>query len=735
MRKTYLLFFLLLTAYSLSAQDTCACSDLIERGGVGMWAQFSLRTDMIPYNGICFEGKRDMQAGWKKYENGYIIEQREYVYNGVAHYTYKEIRKDSVISIMESYSQNTNKLQQRTVIYEKNGQRYRMEYTYMEDGRLMELSRDRYLRAGEGKAANAPAHVFNKDGYYYSPEQDGPYLYYGGRYGIQNQAFPLVSGQYLNDYKTGYWYEKYENGKLKSTGWYVRDRHDSLWTTYYQNGIKESQVLYRNGGKTGTWKKWDYEGNLVEQIEYRDGVLQGLSITYYPDGKIASKQMYGDGYLNGKSEKWYVSGNKESEYNYRMGQQFGQCRTWFENGQLKSKGVFINNTPEKFYEEWFEDGKIALRRTYANRILNDSNITWFADGKMKTCSLFKDGLMDGTNTSWYANGKKEKEEQYKAGKKNGVCSYWNSEGILIRQINYAENLEDGAYKTWNEKGQLITEYNYSQHIRHGRCRRWDANGNLVFDRTYAQGKGFNFTAPESAIIKTNCAPDSANPFSVCESNRQVYAADAALIALDLMQDNSSPYYDSIIIPEKLISQIELILINVYNGGAKANPEIGMIHHNSAGKKQAVYSVNVRFSGDGGADPEWITSWKNGKVKTGNPELDKIISENGLVLSLEKPYTYSYETSFTFVSASPVNAMALDRALKKFDKRLVCYGHPGGYAGDHITIKQMPRYTCVILSDQLGEGMEFYIGANTYTYYVYPDGEVDLISVSKLSGDW
>lgn len=725
MRKIYFSLFFILFHFSVQAQDTCECRDLVQRGGAGRWGQYSKSTTTNPFNGICFDGKHDLNGEWKRYKNGYVVEVRQYVYNGIAHYTYKEVLKDSVISIEESYNQYSNKLEYKIVIYEKNGNRYRMTYTYTTEGQLMELQRERFLKKGEGKAAGAPDHVFNKDGYYYSPEQDGPYLFYGGRYGIQISKTPLTAGQYAGGYKTGYWYEKYDTGTLKSTGWYKRDDKDSSWTNYHFNGKIESKGRYVNNGKDGEWKYWDYEGNLIEVSHFVMPFQEGSSVKYYANGKLKSQEEFKTGKLNGHCQSWFENGQPESDFYYENGVKNGIGKTWFASGQIKTEGNYRMGMPDGMYREWYEDGKLAEQKNYAKNIPNDTNVTWYKNGNVKTVFIFDPVSLKGSNTFWYENGNKEKEEWMLNRKKEGICSYWDTSGVLLQQIQFSGNIPNGIYKTWNKKGQLISEYNYSNQIRNGRCRRWDENGNLIFDREYENGKPKNYKTANKITTVIDCKPAPEHPNSACKSIQDTYEYDAVYIAYQSVMNPASPYYDSVIVPEKLIDESLLNLIQVYNCMSKNYPDIFSIHEYYAGHVQGLYNVTITFSNT--ALPEWTANWKKGITKTGNEAIDKLIAANGISISLENNAANASYGYFNFTSSQPINASALDRRLKLINPNITCYSNAHSIGdGDHIRFEKKENYTIAEYSHGYGDCPSGCIGRQVFRLYLYADGEADMI---------
>lgn len=722
-----LLFFFLLLFFSFasaSAQDTCACSEIRNKSGNNsLWELSSRGYGGKPFTGICFDGERSMNASWKKYKDGYLYEYRMYVYDSIAHYTYKEYYTDTLISIAEEYSQYSKKIGNKTVVFEKNGQRYRRYYVYAMDGKLMEVTQDRYLRKGEEDWLSYKTERVNKDGFYISPIQDGPYLFYGGRWGIKRCDFPLVSGQYSMGKKTGHWFENHENGKLKSSGWYKDDHKDSLWTTYFNNGKIESQGYYRLNAKDGEWKYWDYNGQLVSDELYKDFVKTGKCTEYHPNGKLKSETVFVNGKPDGKAQTWYENGQLSSVFNYQNGLKNGEGKTWFANGQLKSSAIYQDNLVKGVYREWYADGQTALYQKHIGAGPMDTAISWYPNGTKKSLETFRaDGTRQSTFT-WYDNGAKQTEEHY--GPKNtpaGTFSWWNEKGILVKQVDYRNGVIDGNFRTWNDEGKPVVFYHYSNYVRDGQCLRWDKTGRLEFDQVYRNGRPHNSVKTTSAQ-KAQPGATAASP--VTAGSSETPSALVLYLALSQMRDSASPYFDSVIIPKKLISQVERTLNILQQNNAVMAGEY------NAGAPDNYYSFQMVVSNYSGKVPEWVENWKKGIDTTGVSAIDKIIRQYVLKPKTNGFSQYGSQGFFYFESVYPLNTDALDRALKKADAHLHCeFLFSGIGDGNHTRITRKDGYSDVQMIFGYGDCPAGCIGHDLYLYRVYDDGEMDLISAPQ-----
>jgi antitoxin component YwqK of YwqJK toxin-antitoxin module len=706
----------------VSAQDTCTCNELRNmNGGQGMWDFYVKDYSKEGFSGICFEGTKDMKAGWKKYKDGYVYEYRSGVYNGIAHYTYKEIRKDTLISVAEEYNQHNNQLERKWYVYEKNEKRYRLEYHYAMDGKLMEVEQHRYIRANEGEAVNKPAHVFNKDGYYYAPVQEGPYLFYGGRYGIANTTFPQISGQYLNGEKNGYWFENYETGKMKNSGWYLKDKKDSLWTEYYYDGQLKSLGKYKYNIRDGEWKEWDNEGHITLTGKYDANQFSSDVTEYHSNGQIKSHYTAIAGRFTGKKESWYDNGVKESEIPYVDGIADGLAVSWYSNRQAMSRVYYQNGSPEGLFDQWFENGRLSVSKKYINHQLTDTFRIWNVNGFMTQEFIYRNGLQEGKQLTWYEDGKAKTKADYSAGKKNRMYWEWNEAGVLVHEIEYKGNLPNGIYKTWSANGVLVQEYNYTNHIRNGRCRRWNENGQLTFDRTYEMGKPVGYKSPEKIMYSANCQVNATKPFNSCKNFHDAYRSTVLLLAGQMASlDSASPYFNQITVPVPLQHFIETNLVVLYNSG------VNVFTDYSAGDTAMYHSVYLY-----NVPNELLEHWIKGELKTGNKQMDSISA----VLGLKLIPNSVQGRQVLFTSKFPVNHPALTRLLKRIDPQMSSYSGYGRVGdGNHVYMKSIGAVTEVTFSIGYGDCPSGCIGRYNTVYYVYPDGEVELMSAPEEMHD-
>lgn len=719
----------LLLLHPVFAQDTCSCNELRYTGGsYGQSGQLSRNTSSRTFTGICFEAQvsRDTaNSAWRRYENGYLVESHSNVYNGKAHYIYKEVRRDTLISYTEQYNISTHRLQQRSYVYEKNGKRYRLEYSYAYDsGRLTEIRQQRYKKKDEAGVPSYYTNYFDKDGYYNYPVMDGIYVYYGNYSSGKPGNTPTRIGHYKDGIQHGYWEERNYDGSLVYTGWYKMGAVDSLWTRYYPGGKKNSEGNYKNGMQDGEWKNWDNQGQLLNVAHYRGNMLNGNYTEYYPNGHVKKSEEYRNGMRNGKSIQFNASGLPEREGYYSDDQANGRFHTWYPGGQEQSFTLYRNGMPDSICREWHADGKPAEYRRYKMGKMTDTSLSWYGNGNLKARIVYENPDVAGSIETWYELGYREKEEHYHNAQPDGFMRKWNRKGILILEAEYQSGKRNGIYRTWTEDGNPLLDYRYSMQVRNGKCRRWDGKGNLLFEREYKMGKVSGITAPAKVTPVAECKPDPANPYTACAQTRNRIRPDVLLLATRVLKDTNSPYHDSVIIPQRLIDRIELALVALSNSEYTTS----LIKDYNSGTIDQFTTVTIEIRNQKAPGLEWISAWKAGKTMTGNAAVDKLLKQYALKLQPGSIFTVGDNVSFVFESAYALNVEALSRELRKIDRNLWAdkeYGRAGD--GNHLYLETQPDYSVLTIDYGRGDCRSGCASHDRFTFYIYADGELDLIS--------
>ena len=133
-------------------------------------------------------------------------------------------------------------------------------------------------------------------------------------------------GIFLQNFKTGWWKEFYESGKIKSEGSYVIDGniriaintlmpknklessdsvlslYDGFWKTYYESGKLESIGEYKNGIQIGYWTRNFENGNTHLIGQFQNGKRTGFWRLFVEEGFCKEEGIYQNGQKTGSSE-------------------------------------------------------------------------------------------------------------------------------------------------------------------------------------------------------------------------------------------------------------------------------------------------------------------------------------------------------------------------------------------------------------------------------------------------
>ena len=122
-----------------------------------------------------------------------------------------------------------------------------------------------------------------------------------------------AEGIFLQNFKTGWWVEFYESGKIKSDS--VLNLYDGFWKTYHESGKLESIGEYKNGIQIGYWTRNFENGNTHWIGQFQNGQKTGSWKVLNKEGGIQER---GDYTLGEKSGFWKMYKNevvvKSGEY-------------------------------------------------------------------------------------------------------------------------------------------------------------------------------------------------------------------------------------------------------------------------------------------------------------------------------------------------------------------------------------------------------------------------------------
>ena len=126
---------------------------------------------------------------------------------------------------------------------------------------------ERHDGTREGPYVNFHASgALRERGTMHAGKRRGPYSRWDDKTGRR-----IEEGEYIDDWKTGWWTTWYPTGVKKSEGEYDDDKPRGAWTYYDERGRKKEEGEYRAGVKHGIWLQYDAKGEVISRRDFRDG--------------------------------------------------------------------------------------------------------------------------------------------------------------------------------------------------------------------------------------------------------------------------------------------------------------------------------------------------------------------------------------------------------------------------------------------------------------------------------
>lgn len=151
---------------------------------------------------------------------------------------------------------------------------------------------------------------------------------------IDDSNFELINGvlNYGGNSFSGYVFNTYPNGGLKSEIQYLKGRKHGYEKHWFSNDSLSILRYYNNGTKTGVHKSWWNNGQLKFMYHFND-----------------------NGMYNGSITEWYADGQLAKQFNFIDGKENGSQKLFKNNGSIKANYVVVN-------EERY--GLIGLKKCY-----------------------------------------------------------------------------------------------------------------------------------------------------------------------------------------------------------------------------------------------------------------------------------------------------------------------------------------------------------------------------------
>lgn len=174
------------------------------------------------------------------------------------------------------------------------------------------------------------------------------------------EYFLLISCLSNRNGENKFFFEKYENGSLKTFYEINNDKLNGLKIGFYKNGKTEYLEQYTNGIKEGLGIYLNNDGNIKQIINYKNNIPNGLVIEFYKNKKIKYIDNMKDTLFIGESYEFYPS---QKIKKYRYFNPIGELvyiHEYNENGegvkidgsalvQLNSKDTLLNSSTQNIF--------------------------------------------------------------------------------------------------------------------------------------------------------------------------------------------------------------------------------------------------------------------------------------------------------------------------------------------------------------------------------------------------
>ena len=196
-----------------------------------------------------------------------------------------------------------------------------------------------------------------------------------------------ITGEVLNEQKTGTWIETHPNTELP-----------------------HFIVQYADGKKNGLFLEIDKQANLIKKIDYKDGYIHGSSYQWFKGGRLSKNQEYKEGKLDGKTVICYDRGAIQEESYYKNGKRDG-VTIWYSYadkgpGPKAAMYTYKDGVFEGVQETYYDDGSLKSTKMFSNNVANGTAVEFYEDGSIKSECTYKNGEVSG-RVKEYSKGEKQ----------------------------------------------------------------------------------------------------------------------------------------------------------------------------------------------------------------------------------------------------------------------------------------------------------------------------------------
>ena len=196
-----------------------------------------------------------------------------------------------------------------------------------------------------------------------------------------------MKGSFKNGKEEGFWYNYWEDGKVKNASKFKNGLLNGPWKSYNQKQILIVSGSYKNGLKSGSWVDYFDNGRLMKKCSYKIikqkneikaisslgleekfSELHGKFESYSPnDFFIQAKGSYKKGLKTGTWYHYHPGGIVPMALTqFRNGDLHGLMRRFDRRGNLLSESSFKDGKKDGWFVIIGRNGKPKIKKFYKN---------------------------------------------------------------------------------------------------------------------------------------------------------------------------------------------------------------------------------------------------------------------------------------------------------------------------------------------------------------------------------
>lgn len=302
----------------------------------------------------------------------------------------------------------------------------------------------------------------------------------GRKQGYWKKKIPVLDkwilveeGNYLNNIKSGYWKEYYNNGNLKNKIFYADGRPNGPGEMFYENGTLREKGIFIKNRWIGDYTLYYQTKQIQHKFHFNEkGKRDGRQYYFFQNGIIAIESDF----INGKdieTIEYYESGKlKEKTSGDSLKIKF------YESGVCNSVEHLMNGKKNGFQFYYNSKGNLNKKVSYLNGKMNGTFVLYHPNGIIQVTGNYENGHMSGERkyydengklikgkfAFYHENGKVERDGWCASGKPEGNIFVYDTDGKITMSVEHKNGKPNGRTWFYNKDGQPYLEEEYKDGV-------------------------------------------------------------------------------------------------------------------------------------------------------------------------------------------------------------------------------------------------------------------------------